>query len=160
MKRATYIGTTIDQGRTSGVLTAEIVNRLLGWVAGGAGTDQRASAVHARPVLRRWPGRDSGPILLDPIRVTPIHAWHDAHGAVYENVGQWKRPRYFPRNGEDMDAAVARECRGRCARASACLDASTLGKIDVCGPDAGVFLDRMYTNRDVEPCRRLDPVRG
>jgi len=145
VKRATYIGTTIDQGRTSGVLTAEVVNRLLGWAPGAQGP------TNARPPYTPVPfsalaGPDSGPVLLDPIRVTPIHAWHDAHGAVYENVGQWKRPRYFPRGDEDMDAAVARECRA--VRASAgVLDASTLGKIDVRGPDAGVFLDRMYTNR-------------
>jgi sarcosine oxidase subunit alpha len=145
VKRATYIGTTIDQGRTSGVLTAEIVNRLLGWAPGAQGP------TNARPPYTPVPfsalaGTDSGPILLDPIRITPIHAWHDAHDAVYENVGQWKRPRFFPRGEEDMDAAVARECRA--VRTSVgVLDASTLGKIDVRGPDAGVFLDRMYTNR-------------
>jgi sarcosine oxidase subunit alpha len=145
VKRATYIGTTIDQGRTSGVLTAEIVNRLLGWAPGAQGP------TNARPPYTPVPfsalaGPDSGPILLDPIRVTPIQAWHDAHDAIYENVGQWKRPRYFPRNGESMDAAVARECRALRTSAGV-LDASTLGKIDVCGPDAGTFLDRMYTNR-------------
>jgi sarcosine oxidase subunit alpha len=145
VKRATYIGTTVDQGRTSAVLTAEVVNRLLGWSPGAQGPSS------ARPPYTPVPfsalaGQDSGPTLLDPIRVTPIHDWHDAHGAIYENVGQWKRPRYFPRNGEDMDAAVARECRA--ARTGVgVLDASTLGKIDVCGPDAGVFIDRMYTNR-------------
>jgi sarcosine oxidase subunit alpha len=64
---------------------------------------------------------------------------------VFENVGQWKRPRYFPRGGEDMDSAVARECRA--ARTGvAMIDVSTLGKIDVQGADAAVFLDRVYTN--------------
>ena len=145
MKRATYIGTTIDQGRTSGVLTAEVVNRLLGWAPGAQGP------TNARPPYTPVPfsalaGIDGGPTLLDPIRVTPIHDWHEAHGAVYENVGQWKRPRYFPVDDEDMDAAVARECRA-VRTGVGVLDASTLGKIDVCGPDAGVFLDRMYTNR-------------
>jgi sarcosine oxidase subunit alpha len=145
VKRATYIGTTIDQGRTSGVLTAEIVNRLLGWAPGAQGP------TNARPPYTPVPfsalaGIDSGPILLDPIRVTPMQAWHDARGAVYENVGQWKRPRYFPQGSEDMDAAVARETRALRTGAGV-LDASTLGKIDVRGPDAGVFLDRMYTNR-------------
>ena len=144
VKRATYIGTTIDQGRTSGVLTAEVVNRLLGWAPGAQGP------TNARPPYTPIPfsalaGVDGG-LLLDPIRVTPIHEWHDAHGAVDENVGHWKRPRYFPREDEDMDAAVARECRA-VRTGVGVLDASTLGKIDVCGPDAGVFLDRMYTNR-------------
>jgi len=145
VKRATYIGTTIDQGRTSGVLTAEIVNRLLGWAPGAQGP------TNARPPYTPVPfsalaGPDSGPILLDPIRVTPMDAWHDAHGAVYENVGQWKRPRYFPRGDEDMGAAVARETRALRTGVGV-LDASTLGKIDVRGPDSGVFLDRLYTNR-------------
>jgi sarcosine oxidase, subunit alpha len=89
-------------------------------------------------------GRDRGR-LHDPIRVTTLHDWHVANGAVFEDVGQWKRPRYYPRDGEDMDAAVLRECRA--ARAGvAMMDVSTLGKIDVHGPDAAAFLDRVYTN--------------
>jgi sarcosine oxidase subunit alpha len=64
---------------------------------------------------------------------------------VFEDVGLWKRARYFPRRGEDMHAAVARECRT--VRAAAGLfDASTLGKIEVVGPDAAEFLNRMYVN--------------
>ena len=89
-------------------------------------------------------GRDRGD-LLDPIRVTSVHDRHVEHGAVFENVGQWKRPWYYPRNGEDLDAAVLRECAA--ARTGvACMDASTLGKIDVQGPDAAEFLDLIYTN--------------
>jgi sarcosine oxidase subunit alpha len=65
---------------------------------------------------------------------------------VFEDVGQWKRPRYFPRGGEDLDAAIARECLA-VRNAAGLLDASTLGKIEVVGPDAPMFLDRMYTNR-------------
>ena len=79
------------------------------------------------------------------MRVTPIHPWHVAHGAVMENVGQWHRPRYFPRDGESMDDAVLRECRAA-REGVAMMDASTLGKIDVQGPDAVEFLNRMYTN--------------
>jgi sarcosine oxidase, subunit alpha len=144
VKRATYIGTAIDQGRTSGVLTAAIVNQLL-----GAGPDAQGPT-SARPPTVPVPyatiaGPDSGD-LLDPIRRTRIHQWHEEHGAVFEDVGQWKRPRYFPRDGEDMDAAVARECVAVRTTAGL-LDASTLGKIEVVGPDAAAFLDRMYTNR-------------
>jgi sarcosine oxidase subunit alpha len=75
-----------------------------------------------------------------------MQAHHVAAGAVFEDVGQWKRPRFFPREGEDMDDAVARECLG-VRTVAGLLDASTLGKIEVVGPDAAVFLDRMYTNR-------------
>ena len=145
VKRATYIGTAIDQGRTSGVLTAAIVNQALGAGPGAQGP------TNARPPYAPVPyavlaGRHRG-TLLDPARTTPIHAWHVAHGAVFENVGQWKRPRYFPADGtEDLERAVHRECLA-VRTGVGVMDASTLGKIEVVGPDAGVFLDRMYTNR-------------
>ncbi|MEX0983798.1 MAG: 2Fe-2S iron-sulfur cluster-binding protein [Actinomycetota bacterium] len=145
VKRATSIGTTIDQGRTSGVITAEIVNALLGWSPGTQGPTT------ARPPYTPVPfsalaGLETGPLLTDPIRTTAMHAWHAAAGALFEPVGQWLRAWYYPRGDEPKDDAVAREC-ATLRRACGLFDASTLGKIDVCGPDAGVFLDRMYTNR-------------
>jgi sarcosine oxidase subunit alpha len=144
VKRATYIGTAIDQGRTSGVLAAAIVNRLLGGAPDAQGpTSARPPAVPVSYATIAGPHRGD---LLDPIRLTPIHPWHVANGAVFEDVGQWKRPRYFPRDGEDMDVAVSRECLA-VRSAAGVLDASTLGKIEVVGPDAAAFLDRMYTNR-------------
>ncbi|MCD6020887.1 MAG: soxA [Actinomycetia bacterium] len=144
VKRATYIGTAIDQGRTSGVLTAAIVNQMLGTGPDAQGpTSARPPAVPVPYTTIAGPDRGD---LLDPIRRTRIHPWHEEHSAVFEDVGQWKRPRYFPRTGEDMDAAVARECLA-VRSAAGVLDASTLGKIEVIGPDAAAFLDRMYTNR-------------
>ncbi len=144
VKRATYIGTAIDQGRTSGVLTAAIVNQLLGAGVDAQGpTSARPPAVPVPYATIAGPDRAD---LLDPIRRTRMHRWHEEHGAVFEDVGQWKRPRFFPRDGEDMDAAVARECAAVRTTAGL-LDASTLGKIEVVGPDAAAFLDRMYTNR-------------
>ena len=144
VKRATYIGTAIDQGRTSGVLAAAIVNQLL-----GAGPDAQGPTSARPPTVPVSYATIAGPDrgdLLDPIRRTRIHPWHEERGAVFEDVGQWKRPRYFPHDGEDMDAAVARECVAVRTTAGV-LDASTLGKIEVVGPDAAAFLDRMYTNR-------------
>ena len=79
------------------------------------------------------------------MRTTALHPWHVGAGAVFEDVGQWKRPRYYPLPGEDMEAAVLRECAAVRAGVGI-LDGSTLGKIDVQGPDAGVLLDRIYTN--------------
>ncbi|MBV9734760.1 MAG: sarcosine oxidase subunit alpha family protein [Acidisphaera sp.] len=83
--------------------------------------------------------------LFEPVRTTPMHGWAAAEGARFEDVGTWKRAHYFPRNCETMHAAVARECR---AVRTACglFDASTLGKIEVVGPDAAAFLERMYVN--------------
>jgi len=89
-------------------------------------------------------GRERG-LLSDPIRITPLHQLHVEAGAVFEDVGQWKRPWYFPKPGERMDDAVRRECVAA-RQGVAVMDASTLGKIDIQGPDAAVFLDRIYTN--------------
>ena len=83
--------------------------------------------------------------MFDPIRKTPIHDWAVENGAVFEDVGLWKRARYFPQSNKDMDAAVARECLA--VRSSVGIfDATTLGKIEVVGPDAAEFLNRIYTN--------------
>jgi sarcosine oxidase subunit alpha len=92
--------------------------------------------------------------LIDPIRTTPIHAWAAQRGAVFEDVGLWKRARFFPQAGEDMDAAVRREC-GQTRAAAGLFDASTLGKIEIVGPDAAAFMNRMYVN----PWTRLEPGR-
>ena len=143
IKRYTTIGTAHDQGKTSGILAAGIT-------ADALGVDLAAQ----RPTTFRPPytpvsfaalaGRNRGE-LHDPVRVTAIHPWHVAHGAEFENVGQWKRPWYYPQPGESMHDAVQRECRAA-RNGVAMMDGSTLGKIDVQGPDAGAFLDMLYTN--------------
>ncbi|MEO3813343.1 2Fe-2S iron-sulfur cluster-binding protein [Sphaerisporangium sp. B11E5] len=143
VKRYTTAGTAHDQGKTSGVLTAAIVARLLGADVAAVGTTT-ARAPYVPVSFATLAGRDRGD-LHDPIRVTAMHDRHAEAGAVFENVGQWRRPWYYPRPGEDMAAAVRRECAA-VREAAGALDASTLGKIDVQGPDAAEFLDRLYTN--------------
>jgi sarcosine oxidase subunit alpha len=83
--------------------------------------------------------------LFDVTRKTPIHSWAERHGAVFEDVGQWKRAWYFPKGGETMQQAVDRECLA-VRNAAGIFDASTLGKIEVVGPDAVRFMNLMYTN--------------
>ncbi|WP_214416018.1 FAD-dependent oxidoreductase [Sphaerisporangium fuscum] len=143
VKRYTTAGTAHDQGKTSGVLTSGVVAHALGVDVGGLGTTT-FRAPYTPVSFATLAGRDRG-ALHDPVRVTPLHEWHVAAGAPFENVGQWKRPWYYPRPGEDMEAAVLRECRA-VREAVGAMDASTLGKIDVQGPDAAEFLDRLYTN--------------
>jgi sarcosine oxidase subunit alpha len=89
-------------------------------------------------------GRDRGE-LFEPERLTAMHDQHVAAGAMFEDVGQWKRPWYYPREGEDRHTAVARECTA-VRQGVGMLDASTLGKIDIQGPDSAEFLNRVYTN--------------
>ncbi|WP_434443740.1 2Fe-2S iron-sulfur cluster-binding protein [Lentzea sp. E54] len=143
IKRYTTIGTAHDQGKTSGMIAAGIVAEALGVEL----ADQRPTTFrppYTSVSFAALAGRDRGE-LHDPVRVTAIHPWHVAHGALFENVGQWKRPWYYPKPGEDLHAAVLRECRA--ARESVgMMDGSTLGKIDVQGGDAGQFLDLLYTN--------------
>lgn len=143
VKRYTTIGTAHDQGRTSGVMTSGIVAEALGVDVADLGTTRfRPPAV---PVsFAALAGRNRGE-LFDPVRVTAIHPWHVEQGALFENVGQWKRPWYYPQAGETMEEAVLRECRAA-RNGVAMMDGSTLGKINVQGPDAGVLLDRLYTN--------------
>lgn len=142
-KRYTTAGTANDQGKTSGVLASGVVAELLGVDISVLGTTTFRPPY--TPVsFAALAGRDRG-VLSDPVRTTALHEWHVAHGALFENVGQWKRPWYYPRDGEDMETAVLRECAAA-REGVAFMDASTLGKIDVQGPDAAVFLDLLYTN--------------
>lgn len=143
IKRYTTIGTAHDQGKTSGILASGIAAEIAGEPIAGVGTT-RFRPPYTPVAFAALAGRARGD-LFDPVRLTPVHEWHVAHGAVFEDVGQWKRPRYYPQPGEDMDAAVARETVA--ARTGVgIMDGSTLGKIDVQGPDAAAFLDRIYTN--------------
>jgi sarcosine oxidase subunit alpha len=143
VKRYTTIGTAHDQGKTSGVLASGITAELLGVPMQATGTTTFRPP-YTPVAFAALAGRDRGR-LFDPERTTAVHDWHVAEGAVFEDVGQWKRPRYYPRPGEDMDGAVLRECAATRGGVGI-LDGSTLGKIDVQGPDAGVLLDRLYTN--------------
>ncbi|WP_055475798.1 FAD-dependent oxidoreductase [Gordonia sp. HS-NH1] len=143
VKRYTTIGTGHDQGKTSGIVTSGIVAEMLGIPVGDAGTTTFRPP-YTPVTFAALAGRDRGD-RYDPVRRTPIHEWHVERGAVFEDVGQWKRPRYYPRGGEDMHDAVLRECAS-VRTGVGILDGSTLGVIDVAGPDAPDFLDLLYTN--------------
>ncbi|MFD0008022.1 sarcosine oxidase subunit alpha family protein [Streptomyces sp. NPDC127178] len=143
VKRYTSLGTANDQGKTSGVNAIGVISEALGGSLGEIGTTAYR-APYTPIAFAALAGRERGE-LFDPERTTSIHPWHVAQGAVFEDVGQWKRPWYYPGPGEDMDTAVARECRAA-REGVAFMDASTLGKIEIWGADAGEFLNRMYTN--------------
>ena len=143
VKRYTTTGMGTDQGKTSNVNALAIVAGKL-----GMGIEDIGTTTFRPPYTPVTFGALAGlnhDDLFDPIRVTPIHDWHVAQGAVFEDVGTWKRARYYPQAGEDMHAAVARECRA-VREAVGIFDGSTLGKIDLQGPDAAEFLERVYTN--------------
>jgi sarcosine oxidase, subunit alpha len=142
-KRYTALGFGTDQGKMGNITGMAILADALGKPIAQVGTT--TFRPNYSPVtFGAIAGRDLGD-MFDPIRTTPMHAWHVKAGAAFENVGQWKRPWYFPKPGESMHQAVQRECL--VARTSvAIMDASTLGKIDIQGADAAEFLNWMYTN--------------
>lgn len=144
VKRYTSISTANDQGKTSGVNAIGVIAAALNTQdVGGIGTTTYR-APYTPVAFAALAGRQRGE-LFAPARRTPMHEWHEAHGALFEDVGEWKRPWYYPQPGEDMDAAVLRECAA--ARESVgFMDATTLGKIEIRGKDAGEFLNRVYTN--------------
>ncbi len=143
VKRYTTTGMATDQGKTSNLNALAIVAQDLDVPIPEVGLT--TFRMPYTPVtFGSLAGIERGD-LFDPKRTTPAHEWAEARGAVFENVGLWKRARYFPRAGEDMHAAVAREClavRGACG----IFDASTLGKIEVVGADAAEFMNRLYIN--------------
>jgi sarcosine oxidase, subunit alpha len=145
IKRYTSISTANDQGKTSAVNAIGVIASALNGdrTPGEIGTTTYR-APYAPVAFAALAGRDRGE-LFDPARLTSIHAWHVARGAEFENVGQWLRPWYYPQDGESLDEAVLRECTA--VRTSVgMMDATTLGKIEIWGADAGEFLNRIYTN--------------
>ena len=145
IKRYTSISTANDQGKTSAVNAIGLIATALN---NGASPGQVGTTTYRAPyapvAFAALAGRNRGD-LFDPARLTSIHSWHVAQGAEFEIVGQWLRPWYYPRDGESMDDAVLRECTA--TRSSVgMMDATTLGKIEVRGADAGEFLNRIYTN--------------
>ncbi|PTU79507.1 sarcosine oxidase subunit alpha [Pseudomonas indoloxydans] len=143
VKRYTALGFGTDQGKLGNINGLAIAARSMGISIVQMGTTMFRP--NYTPVtFGAVAGRHCGE-LFDAKRYTAMQAWHVKNGAEFEDVGQWKRPWYFPKNGEDLHAAVARECLA--VRGSVgILDASTLGKIDIQGPDAREFLNRVYTN--------------
>jgi sarcosine oxidase subunit alpha len=143
IKRYTAMGFGTDQGKLGNINGMALAARALGKPIGQVGTTTfRPNYV---PItFGTLAGVDRGD-LFDPARHTSPHQLHIAAGALFEDVGQWKRPWYFPQGKEDMHQAVHREVLA-VREGVGIMDASTLGKIDIQGPDAAKLLNWMYTN--------------
>ena len=143
VKRYTTTGMGTDQGKLGNMHALGIISETAGTKMGEHGTTTFRPP-YTPLTFGTIVGRNVGEY-FDIFRKTPMHEWHLKNKAEFENVGQWKRAWYYPKNNENMFEAVQRESRA--ARESAgILDASTLGKIDIQGTDASEFLNRVYTN--------------
>jgi sarcosine oxidase subunit alpha len=143
LKRYTTLGMGPDQGKTGNINALAILGQGLAADIGSVATTTFRPP-YTPVTFGVIAGSEVGD-LADPVRMTPMHQWHAANHALFEDVGQWKRPWYYARNGESLRQAVSRECLAA-RNAIGMLDASTLGKIDIEGPDAVEFLNRIYTN--------------
>ncbi len=142
MKRYTTLGMATEQGRNSAIPALAIMATELGKTIPQTGTTRfrpPASGVALGTLAAERFGD------LQPYRLTPMHDWHLENGATMYAAGLWQRPMIYGHAGETVEQSYVREAKGTRAGVGI-VDVSTLGKIDIQGPDAGVFLDRVYTN--------------
>ncbi|WP_158964539.1 sarcosine oxidase subunit alpha family protein [Chachezhania sediminis] len=142
-KRYTTLGMATDQGKLSNINGLAVLAGALQKPIPQVGTTTFRPPY--TPISIGAIGGSARGDIFQPVRMTPMHAWHDVHGADWEPVGQWRRPYAYPQQGEKVEEAVQREVTNTRDNVGL-LDASTLGKILVRGPDAGRFLDMLYTN--------------
>jgi sarcosine oxidase subunit alpha len=143
VKRYTTVGMAADQGKTTAPATLEILGRLRGVASESLGhttlrppvTPVTLGAIAGRELRERF----------SPHRRLPLHDWHVSHGALMQEFGEWRRPVVYLKTGERREKAVHREAL-RVRTGAGIFDGSSLGKIEVHGPDALTFLDRFYIN--------------
>jgi len=143
VKRYTALGFGTDQGKLGNIngmaITAKSLNKTI------PETGTTIFRPNYTPIaFGAITGRHCGE-LFEPKRYSSMHRWHVENGALFEDVGQWKRPWYYPQKGETKQQTLNRECKAT-RDSVGILDASTLGKIDIQGKDAREFLGRVYTN--------------
>ncbi len=143
VKRYTTTGMATDQGKTSNINALGIISKLSDIPIHKLGTT--TFRLPFTPVTFGAIAGRHVKDFFDVKRTTPIHKWHVNNGAKFEDVGQWKRAWYYPKENEDMHKAVNREVKAT-RDSIGILDASTLGKIDIKGRDSSEFLNRVYTN--------------
>ena len=143
LKRYTTLGMATDQGKTSNVNGLALLA-----AQQGRPIDAVGSTLNRPPFTPVAIGALAGHHRGKEFRATrlsPLHTWAGKHGAVFVEAGAWLRASWFPRAGEDWLAAATREVKA-VRSAVGVTDVSTLGKIDIQGPDAATLLDRVYCN--------------
>ncbi|MDE2390803.1 MAG: (2Fe-2S)-binding protein [Rhodospirillales bacterium] len=143
VKRYTTLGMATDQGKTANVNAIGVLAATLGRGIGETGTT-RYRPPYVPVAIGAFAGAHTAEHFR-PARLTPTHEWAKAHGAVFVETGPWLRAQYYPKTGEDWLAAAQREVNAVRNGVGIC-DVTTLGKIDIQGPDAAKFLECVYTN--------------
>ncbi|SFT85674.1 sarcosine oxidase subunit alpha family protein [Paraburkholderia aspalathi] len=143
LKRYTTLGMGTDQGKTSNLNGMAAMANQRGTSVPAVGTTTFRPP-YTPVAMGALAGGATG-AHFRPARRTPIHAWHVAHGAHMSEMSSWMRPWYYRSSGADVNAAYVHEMKV-VRNGVGMVDVSTLGKIDVQGPDAAEFLNRVYVN--------------
>ena len=143
VKRYTTLGMATDQGKTSNLNGLQLVSNIEGKIVPEVGhTTFRPpyTAVTIGTIVGREVGKH-----YRPTRKSPMHEWHEKNNAVFVDAGLWLRPRYYKQGNESLEEAAKREANNVRKNVGVC-DVTSLGKIDIKGPDTAEFLNRIYTN--------------
>ena len=143
VKRYTTLGMATDQGKTSNLNGLQLVSNIEKKIVPEVGhttfrppyTPVTIGAIVGREVGKHY----------RPTRKSPMHAWHESNNAVFVDAGLWLRPRYYKQDSETLAEAAKREATNVRNKVGIC-DVTSLGKIDIKGPDSSEFLNRIYTN--------------
>jgi len=143
VKRYTTLGMATDQGKTSNLNGLQLVSNVENKIVPEVGhttfrppyTPVTIGAIVGREVGKHY----------RPTRKSPMHEWHEKNNAVFVDAGLWLRPRYYKQDNETLQEAAKREATNVRNNVGIC-DVTSLGKIDIKGPDCAEFLNRIYTN--------------
>ncbi len=143
VKRYTTLGMATDQGKTSNLNGLQLVSNIEDKIIPEVGhttfrppyTPVTIGAIVGREVGKHY----------RPTRKSPMHKWHEQNDAVFVDAGLWLRPRYYQQDKENLQEAAIREATNVRNNVGVC-DVTSLGKIDIKGPDSAEFLNRIYTN--------------
>jgi sarcosine oxidase subunit alpha len=140
MKRFTTVGMGPSQGKHSNMNAIRILAKIRGLPVEKIGTTTSRPFFHPTPIGHLG-GRG-----FHPHRLTTLHDWHATNGAVFTDIGAWKRAAYYPQNGQNKEEAIQAEAMA-VRKAVGIIDGSSLGKVEVHGPDAAEFLERFFTGK-------------
>ncbi len=142
LKRYATIGMGPSQGKHSNMNAIRVLAELLGTTPGEVGTTTSRPFFHPVP-MAHLAGRG-----FAPYRRTPLHSRHERAGAVFMQAGTWLRPEFYMTRGKTRLEAV-REEAAAVRTGVGIIDVGTLGKMEISGPGAAIFLERIYTGRFV-----------
>src|SRR5262249_27477959 len=140
LKRYSTVGMGPTQGKLANLNAIRVLSKVQGQMVAETGVTTSRPFYHPVP-LAHLAGRGS-----HPHRQTALHNRLLAAGAVLMPAGEWQRPAYYAAAGRSREEAIAEEVRAVRTRVGL-IDVSTLGKLEISGPDAGTFVERVYTGR-------------